>query len=424
MEKFDAENVVYDVDTEFISSVSSKCSSVSSSINSATIEVPALVAKYASGVLTTIQGKSEISSAVGSLQSTLLGMLASAGASDVSYGSDGSNGMGNNFINREGMKVADLKFFEDLSKTNSNVKVSNGVVTIGNYTYNIKNKKLSWGDSQNSSIKVEFYIPKSNINYSESNTVTMLAPSGSASMATNNYFKNYSSNSVLVVPYKYNKTYSYTNLKQNATGKEGQNMTDQVINSTEFIKACTNQKSECKNYIVGLSNGGGSALKIGASNTYDGTVVVNYKPLIDGYSPDTIGDKGDRLNVSDLDSYNTSDKPILFVSSAKDGSKGVNNIELVEDGIEKILKDYPGMNVKWATNNQDILSKNKSYVIPKEELWNDVATNKGDGVSDNKDKLYAKQYTGHGAFSGLTRDFINGGRFDGNNYNKGISFEW
>lgn len=419
----DSNAVVYDIDTDLISEIVNKCASVDSGISEASISVPGLVAKYASGVLAAAEGVKSIVSSLNGFKGILLGAIASAGESDIDCNVSETTWDDIQKLdvlsNRKGKKLADEKFFQELAEANKDCKVENGIVTIGKYQYNIKSKKLSWGDDKASSVRVEFYIPESITDIenkeerlkvlSKTNTVTMLAPSSAASMSSGYYFDEYSTNSIIIVPVKEDKKLSYTHAKQY--------MVDKVVDSTEFAKGFTKQDSGCKNYIMGCSNGGSSAFKIGASDTYDGVIVVNSVPLIEGVKTPT---KEETMTDEELKSYANSGKPVLFISSAKDGDG--DSVPNVDKGIKKMMSEYPGINVKWTTNNVDI-DKSNSYVF-NDEFWDSFVTNHGLGVSDKTDKLYAGQYTGHGSFYGLARDFINAGLLDGNEYNNGKTFEW
>ena len=432
-------NVVYDIDTEQISGIASRCSSIGSSISSATIKVPALVSKYASGVVSAANNTSAIASALSVLKGILIGAIASSGASDVSYDDDDTkSNYRNNYetsTNVQGMTGINAKNGQEIFEA-MGYKVEDGKVSIGDYTYDIKTKKLT-KDGTSSSIVVEYYLPNSLLStdsegkitvdknkLSQTNTITMLGDNNSEKMSSRRNFGEYSPNSILVVPAKKKNGKSYTNAINNQKAE--------IIDSTEFSKSFSNQKDGCKNYIMGVSNGGGSALKIGASNTYDGVVVINYKPMINGSKTnESSSTVEERLDAEDLKSYEESGKPILFISAAKDGSGSVDNIKLMESGMDYIKENYPNVNAKWITNNEDILNKHYSYVLDqttdienKNTYWGSfIPTNcKGDGV-DNKGQ-YAGKYARHGAFDGIALNLLNHGYLDGNEYNDDNIIAW
>ena len=424
---------IVDVDTDIVIETSGKYEDVESGVKSAEINIPSVVAPYSAPIEAAVSiGMSGINSALAGVKQLLIEVVNKlfqidndSSVLDSENSSFGDIKKIDVLSNRKGKKLADEKFFIELAEVNKNCKVENGIVTIGEYQYDIKKKKLYYNDS---SVKVDIYIPETIMDIenkeerlkalSETNTVTLLAPSGlssvSAGKPTTTYFNDYATNSIIITPYKdemlmkKDKYASYVD--------PNYNMTNQVIETTKFTEAFTNQKSGSKNYIMGCSNGGYSAFKIGVSDTYDGVIVVNSVPIINGVQTP----KGAEVTDENLKSYAESGKPILFISSAKDGEG--KSIPDVAKGMEIMNSGrYDGINVKWATNNVDI-DRNSPYVVS-EEFWR-FATNKGSGVSDTTDKLYAKQYTQHGSFYGMTRDFISKGLLDGNEYNNGVPFDW
>ena len=127
---------VYEINTEFISGIASKCSSISSSISGATINIPPLVAKHAGGILAAISDKSEISNSLSGLKSLLLRSIANAGDRDIDYNDDISWDVLAKIdvlSNKNGMKKASVEDFIKMG-----YEVINNKVTIGEYTYDIK----------------------------------------------------------------------------------------------------------------------------------------------------------------------------------------------------------------------------------------------------------------------------------------------
>lgn len=416
-------NIIYDIDTDFIDSVTSRCSAIASGVEDATISVPGLVVKYASGVLASAEGIKDASSYLGQFKSILLEAVAGAKECDTEYNFDEigwdeiknyikEDELEDVLANKGPLILAGEDFFECIGYSIG----ASGNVEIGNYKYNPSTKMLYYGDT---SVQVEFYIPTSVMktdsdgkllsvdkeSLSKKNTVTMLAPHNSGGMSSRDYFGEYKANSVIITPIKDGNDYgkSYIDLK----------MEDKVVETTKFAKAFTEQKDGCKNYIAGVSSGGYSAFNIGASNVYDGTVSIN--------SSIQLPKQEHGISEEGLQSYAESGKPVLCIESAADTN---DNPKKVQDALKKIDENYPEVNARWTTNRSTKVNTNSDRFLGY-DTWCGIATNYGKGTSTEKGVgTIAGEYYGHGAYDGIAYDVVNLGILDGNKYNNGKTFDW
>lgn len=410
------DEAVYDIDTDIIGEIVNQCSLAANGISDASISVPGLMAKYASGVVSAaVTGVNSMVSSLNGFKGVLLGVIAIAGEGDIAYNSNGKSWNDNKedvLSNKGPLVLAGDDFFESMGYK----KDASGNVKIGDYEYNPSTKMLYYGDT---SVQVEFYIPTSVIetgsdgkitsvnkeSLTKKNTVTMLAPHNSGGMSSRDYFGEYKANSVIITPIKDGDDYgkSYIDLK----------MEDKVVETTKFAKAFTEQKDGCKNYIAGVSSGGYSAFNIGASNVYDGTVSIN--------SSIQLPKQEHGISEEGLQSYAESGKPVLCIESASDTN---DNPKKVQDALKKIDENYPEVNARWTTNRSTKVNTNSDRFLGY-DTWCGIATNYGKGTSTEKGVgTIAGEYYGHGAYDGMAYDVVNLGILDGNEYNNGLTFDW
>ena len=292
---------------------------------------------------------------------------------------------------KSSVKKADASFFEKAGYTVSD----KGIVTIGNYKYDIKAGKLT-NNLNNSSIYVDYYIPKTLIEntskLSSANTITCLCGHSDDTISGNlGYNRNeYYSDAIIVMPSKKD----LVGISESFTRE-----IDSVIDSTTFATKFAKQQKGCHNVIGGSSSGGGSALKAAAkSDVYDTVFSINYPPLVS----DVASGKGLRYErLTEEDVANLSNKTLLFIESSKD-----ENLLYTQKGIKKLSET--NSNVYFVTNG--IVGDIGNAHLLDSSFWNNLAKNSGGTHSG----IVNGTYVFHGSCRGLMTDVINSGIFNNN----------
>ena len=303
------------------------------------------------------------------------------------------------------IRRADASFFRNAGYT-----VTNNVVEIDGYSYNLTSGELTSPDG--TEVTVRYYVPTNYSELSKLNTVTCLAGQREADIDTttgdNSFFMNdISTNSILVVPSK--STYDNENQKNTYSYAS---MSSGVIASTRFARTFSHQESGCTNTIIGCSNGGGSAMKIAgeAGELYDTVVCVNYAPFFIGDNRGYVNDKGvirDDNRLTDSDIAGLSGKTILFISSSGDDNFSGGENSYFYRGVQRLIRSCPNTYIYLSTNGNkssynSLAASNSNFIVLNDEFWNSTFTG---------------SYSGHPSYHDMFRDVINSGILGRNNYN-------
>ena len=293
------------------------------------------------------------------------------------------------------LELVDSSFFERCGWP-----VNGNVVTVGEYSYNIKNHTLSVNGQVFAGVFIS--VPSGVSDYSTLNTLTMLTESGHSAKDRNKDVGNFS-NCIVA---------SFTNADSDIYTKP-----KNVAHVTKFMnQVAGTDLSKCQNIITGGSRLGARSLKIAAASgdLYQTAICVNNAVLVKGLN--SIG-RGKEC-FENLDSLKGLDgKNVYFISSKADGNfmkRGRNGDEsdpcyhitegYVYTGLNIALENCPNANFYFISNNDDpafatISSPNYHYA---NALWSKVAA--------------SNDYAEHKTFHDILRDLCGSNLINFNGY--------
>lgn len=354
---------IIDVNTELVNEVAQDYSEVEENVSNNKITITNdEIMKEAENLLSTAEeGNQDIQTDLNNVKTAMIESMSSieyvddqiepVDFSDFDFG-DIWNYSGKIIAN--GVRKVDAEFFE-----NNGYQVNGNIVTIGGYTYNIKNNKLTVNGE---STIVKIYVPNGVSDYSKVNTVTMFEDVGD---------RNITSNAILI-----------------SLGEVDGLKINRVANATKFVNTVTKTDlTKCQNIITGGSRFGARSLQIAAEtgDLYQTIVCVNNAILVKGINASGQG-KTFFTDVNELKKLDG--KNIYLISSKKDPNlymyyKNGNDYAKCSDikdgyvytGLNLAIKNCPNSKIYFVSNNDDpafskINSPNYYYG---RSLWNKIA---------------------------------------------------
>ena len=261
-------DITSDVDTDIVLETSSQCESLSTEIDSADIEIPSLVATYASAIKEAVNStKKLIEQHMNEIKAAMLSVLSSVSDVDNSIPPANVEEMSFGDIN----KIAyDRKYNSEVKKADASFFKACGCEVDGNivilnrdgkeYKYDLSSGKLTFDDG--TSINVTIYVPQGAKDYSKLNTFTYFTSSAKPDGEPCSYNEridrqSYSANAIIL------------KIDKKDVGGDKFNKLNQVAGATKFVNSLAKtdlKDGHCRNIIGGDSAYGSNALKVAANS--------------------------------------------------------------------------------------------------------------------------------------------------------------
>ena len=421
-----------EVESEMKPKYISKYNNIDSDMSSCKINVSnPIVKKYADNIISIInEGNTNITGDINTA-TTLLQSIGNIEETDLTIEDFDFNG----WINYDDqMDMYDLvkingRSEEDIEKALTffnqfdNCKIDGMNVYVGDYRYNINERKLYCQGKKNG-IPLDLHIPTKDgkvlqaEDYSHLNTITVL--SGTKSGGSNGEHDiNNKSNAIILA------------LGEGPFSKNALNdqMTSNVTSATKFVNLLTGTDlDKCQNIIIGGSQFGAKSLRIAAQSgdLYKTVVCVNNAVIVAGEN----AGKTSKERFANIEELRGLDGKNVYLISTKmdpnltmDGSQSGGTYDKNKDittgfvytGTKLLVDNCPNASIHLITNNEHEEFKyiqGENYYYDDEKVWNGLAGSYVEGSSSNDHAQYhniIRDTIGSvfGGYNEYTANFVN-----------------